>query len=153
VRPVASTAPAEPDRQAGPALPPRRRTGLITSPRRAEDVLGGGQPQGGDGSRWWSRSAPPAAATRPAPVPRTPVTAGTSGAGLPMRVPMAQLPGTDVAPPPAPPEEETVPVPAGLPPRPYAEPDPERVGSTLSRFYSGVHRAAHERIDEPRSPA
>jgi len=70
-------------------------------------------------------------------VPRIPVIAGTSNAGLPIRVPMAQLPGDNgetsavqrL-------EEVTVPV--------YAEPDPTSVGSMLAQFYSGVHRATAE---------
>ena len=53
---------------------------------------------------------------------------------------MAQLPGSERG-------ETTVPVPVGAPlkpPKPYAEPDPSQVSNTLSRFYSGVHRAAGE---------
>jgi hypothetical protein len=34
----------------------------------------------------------------------------------------------------------------------YVEPDPGSVGSMLSRFYSGVHRAAAESDDEPPQP-
>ena len=61
---------------------------------------------------------------------------GTSTAGLPVRVPMAQLPVSG---------ESTVPIKATPPPKlPYAEPDPSQVGSMLSRFYSGVHRATAE---------
>jgi hypothetical protein len=68
------------------------------------------------------------------PAPRAPIDGGTSGAGLPLRVPMAQLPG-----------ELTQPlVPA------YAEPDPQEVSSMLTRFYGGVHRAARENGDDER---
>jgi hypothetical protein len=62
------------------------------------------------------------------------VTGGTSGAGLPIRVPLAQLPSdTRKA------EQNRQPDPA-----PSFEPDPDQVSSMLTRFYSGVHRAANE---------
>jgi hypothetical protein len=72
-------------------------------------------------------------------VPPQPVSAGTSSAGLPIRRPMAQLPGGNVVP-----AQRTGEVPA----RPAYEPDPSEVSSTLSRFYSGVGRATTE--DETR---
>jgi hypothetical protein len=147
------------------ALPSRRMT-----PTRAEDVLGGGRPDGSAASRWWSRGATATAGTATAgtatdgtatdgattggaatalkiPAQRQPVTAGTSGAGLPIRRPMAQLPGADAP--------NAVPTPAGVtPPRAYsAEPDPSQVGSMLSRFYSGIHRATAEEATSADSPA
>jgi nitrate/nitrite sensing protein/histidine kinase/DNA gyrase B/HSP90-like ATPase len=124
-------------RAAGPgrgAAMPRR-----TTPTRAEDVLGSAARGDGGGTRWWSRSGPPVSADRrpsmgtPA-TPRPPVSGGTSDAGLPIRVPMAQLPG-DTA--------QTVRL-GDEPARPIHEPDPSQVGSMLSRFYSGVHRATAE---------
>jgi hypothetical protein len=70
-----------------------------------------------------------------APAPRRPVSAGTSTAGLPIRVPMAQLPNESA-------------VPAGGPDPEQAkiahEPDPSEVSSVLSRFYSGAQRGATE---------
>jgi hypothetical protein len=86
---------------------------------------------------------PPAAAlpTRAAnPDPAAaPVTGRNSASVLPVRVPMAQLPDTQAAPPragvqPAPPA-----VPASR-----GEPDPDAVGSTLARFYGGVRKAEAE---------
>jgi hypothetical protein len=47
---------------------------------------------------------------------------------------MAQLPGESAK---AEPVKQPVPVPHG-------EPDPAQVSSMLTRFYSGVHRAANE---------
>jgi hypothetical protein len=96
------------------------------------------------GSTWWSRQgggAPgglngrPAAATGPGgPTPPTvPVTGGTMANGLPLRVPMAQLPLVDDEPRPAAPVASS-----------RVEPDPEAVGSMLSKYYSGVRRAEAE---------
>jgi hypothetical protein len=130
---------------------PRRAAGTRiggAAPRRstrAEDVLGTGRPAEGaaaadanTASRWWSRTAPVNAPAPRAPAQRQPVSAGTSDAGLPIRVPMAQLPGDGGPPPPAD-------VPVSAPPlMTGVEPDPSHVGSMLSRFYSGVHRAAAE---------
>jgi hypothetical protein len=129
---------------AGSGAAPRRST-------RAEDVLGTGRipaarpdsaraDSGDAASRWWSKSGPVSAPAPRVPAQRQPVNAGTSGAGLPIRVPMAQLPGD---------ETSTVPIVAGMPPAEAptlagAEPDPSHVGSTLSRFYGGIHRAAAE---------
>jgi hypothetical protein len=85
--------------------------------------------------RWWTRgggtpalgsSSADGVAPRPTiPAPRPPVDAGTSTAGLPIRVPMAQLPSTPT-----------------ITSKPVDEPDPTEVGDVLSRFYSGVARAA-----------
>jgi hypothetical protein len=72
------------------------------------------------------------------PAQRTPVTAGTSNAGLPIRVPLAQLPGNNSGGQgPAP--DVTQPLTVS-----HTEPDPASVSSMLTRFYSGVHRAANE---------
>ncbi len=62
------------------------------------------------------------------------MTAGTSNAGLPMRVPMAQLPGDAAAPP------------AGVEPpvKMNHEPDPTAVSSLLAKFYDGINRATAE---------
>jgi signal transduction histidine kinase len=109
-----------------------------SAPRRAEDVLAGGRDKLSAGTRWWSRGGP---ADQPSnlgnPViagPRTPVIGGTSNAGLPIRVPMAQLPGD---------KSETVRL-AEPAVTPHVEPDPATVGSVLAQFYSGVHRAVAE---------
>ena len=58
------------------------------------------------------------------------MTGGISASGLPVRVPMAQLPVADG--------------PAPVVPAQRAESDPDAVGSTLSKFYSGVRRAESE---------
>jgi hypothetical protein len=61
----------------------------------------------------------------------TPVTGGMSASGLPLRVPMAQLPNAgDAAPPPV--------------PAPRPELDPEATGGMLSRYYGAVRRAEAE---------
>ncbi len=110
---------------------------------RAEDIIGaasGTEAKSAKGTRWWSKEGAAAAAAAggkagPAiPAQRTPVTAGTSGAGLPIRVPLAQLPSDTTN---ADPIRQPVSVPS-------FEPDPDQVSSMLTRFYSGVHRAANE---------
>jgi hypothetical protein len=112
-------------------------------PPRAEDIIGaaarGSAATPTKGTRWWSRGGgetPDRPRSQPLaiPVQRDPVIAGTSGAGLPIRVPMAHLPVTG---------ETTQPIVAPVP-VPRAEPDPAEVSSMLSRFYSGVHRATSE---------
>ncbi|GAA2364069.1 hypothetical protein GCM10010170_061580 [Dactylosporangium salmoneum] len=133
----ASTAPANRSTNGGPAAVARR------GPSRAEDILGaaarGNSAPAAKGTRWWSRGGGDAPAPAPAiPAQREPVTAGTSSAGLPIRVPLAQLPGDPTGQVPAEPEP-TQPITVG-----HTEPDPASVGSMLTRFYSGVHRAANE---------
>lgn len=76
---------------------------------------------------------------QPAPAPRGPVDAGTSDAGLPIRVPMAQLPGDGIVP---------AQRPADQPAKIVREPDPSQVSSMLSAFYSGVHRATAEELSQ-----
>jgi signal transduction histidine kinase len=125
-----ATAPA-----AAPATAPAAAPSKPAPRRRAEDVLSGGRERSTAGTRWWSRTGQPNRTAPVVPVQRAPVTAGTSNAGLPIRVPMAQLPGDTTA---AQREREEVTVPA------YADPDPASVGSLLAQFYSGVHRAAAE---------
>lgn len=131
--PAAATPPGGVAAQGTSQLPP---SGLLHRPARAEAVLdaaAGPTPAVGDGeqsSRWWSRGGSGAEPPRPAVSvagPGTPVDAGTSMAGLPIRVPMAQLPSTptSVA-------------------KPMEGPDPAEVGSLLTRFYSGVQRATVE---------
>jgi hypothetical protein len=109
---------------------PRRAT-----PTRAEDVLGAANPAPADESRWWSKTAPAEPSKPAAPAPRQPVSAGTSMAGLPIRVPMAQLPGDSAVPAQRAPEQ---------PPKVAHEPDPSQVSSVLSSFYGGVRRATAE---------
>jgi hypothetical protein len=113
-------------------------------PSRAEDIIGaaarGNAAPPAKGTRWWSRGAAgdaPASSAPAVPVQRTPVTAGTSASGLPIRVPLAQLPGdTGQANRP----DVTQPIMVAS----HTEPDPASVSSMLTRFYSGVHRAANE---------
>lgn len=128
---------------ATPASAPPNGGPAKRGPGRAEDIIAGAsRPNGAPapkGTRWWSRGGG-GEAPRPAlviPAQRQPVTAGTSSAGLPIRVPQAQLPGDPNQPVPAPEETQQVTM-------PHTEPDPASVGSMLTRFYSGVHRAANE---------
>jgi hypothetical protein len=62
------------------------------------------------------------------------VTGGLGPTGLPLRVPMAQLPGGNDAAPGVP----------GGPTAPRSEADPDAVSSLLNRFYGGVRRAESE---------
>lgn len=129
----------------GEAVPPSVRRPRRT-PARAEDVLGDAQATGILDSVWWSRpDGPPgdgdraaAAAAEPRPdgtpdraPDGTDAAVRTSTSGLPIRIPLAQLPTSTGRPPGAEP-----PVDAGL--------DPDELGSTLSAFYGGVHRAEAE---------
>jgi hypothetical protein len=82
-----------------------------------------------------SADPPMVGAGMPAPVAGS-VSSRVSPSGLPMRVPMAQLPGT-----PSNPGLGSSPLQV---PRPRAEPDPETAGLNLSRFYGGVRRAETE---------
>ena len=110
-------------------------------PTRAEDVLGTGtRTPEPETSRWWSRTAPIEPSKPAIPAPRKPVSAGTSTAGLPMRVPMAQLPGESAIPPTGSEEQQA---------KIVHEPDPSAVSSLLSRFYSGVERGTAEEEDRP----
>ncbi|MGW0434994.1 sensor histidine kinase [Micromonospora sp. NPDC003197] len=86
-------------------------------------------------SAWWSRQGTRPAAPAPAPKPAAPRTGGVNASGLPVRVPMAQLPGANPA--------AAPPVPA-----PRHEPDPDAVGGMLTRFYGGVRRAEAEETTE-----
>lgn len=121
----------------GPANAVRR------GPNRAEDIIGaaarGNAAPAAKGTRWWSKGGGGEAPAAPVvPAQRQPVTAGTSNAGLPIRVPLAQLPGDPNGVVPA--AEAVQPVTVSQP----SEPDPASVSSMLTRFYSGVHRAANE---------
>ncbi|GAA2595709.1 hypothetical protein GCM10010399_27850 [Dactylosporangium fulvum] len=134
----ASGPPGQRSANGGPTTAARR------GPNRAEDIIGaatrGNAAPASKGTRWWSRGgggdAP--AATPVIPAQRTPVTAGTSSAGLPIRVPLAQLPGDNTGLAPAP--DVTQPLTVSQ----HTEPDPASVSNMLTRFYSGVHRAASE---------
>jgi hypothetical protein len=68
---------------------------------------------------------------QPGPNVPAPADGGTSGAGLPVRVPMAQLPNNPLAAPTSPPAPGTG----------SDESDPAEVKAALRRFYRGVHRA------------
>jgi hypothetical protein len=94
-----------------------------STPLRAEDVLGIGEPDGA--SIWWSRRGAGAATT--VSPPRARPENATSQAGLPVRVPMAHLPQP----------QQT----ATVVDRPPSDPDPQEIRGVLSRFYGGVHRA------------
>jgi len=121
---TAGPTPPAPLRRPAPPVQPAEDTGTRWFTR--------GTPDGGPGRGPGGRAAQPPRV----PAPRQPMDGGTSTAGLPVRVPMAQLPVSG---------ESTVPIKATPPPKlPYAEPDPSQVGSMLSRFYSGVHRATAE---------
>ncbi|BCB78411.1 hypothetical protein Pflav_048210 [Phytohabitans flavus] len=150
----ASPAPVRVHAPALPALPAaelRAVTRVRHAPTRAEDVLKSvGATATETGSTWWSRqgggrsgglngapATPPATTGPGGPTPPSvPVIGGTMANGLPLRVPMAQLP------------------PVGDEPRPASvptsrvEPDPEAVGNMLSQYYSGVRRAEAEDSDD-----
>jgi hypothetical protein len=108
---------------------------------RAEDIIGaaaGSSRTPARATRWWSKDggAPGQQAGPAVPKQRTPVIGGTSGVGLPIRVPMAQLPSDTRQ---GEPMRQSVPV-----AMPAGEPDPDEVSSMLKQFYSGIHRAANE---------
>lgn len=137
--------PAPADREPPPSrTPAAAATGDSAGRRavRAEDVLAGTADRRDQDSTWWAvpdREATRATgtATLPARAP-TAVVGGVSAGGLPIRVPLAQLP------------DGQVPAPAAAGWR-AADPDPEDVGNTLSRFYGGVRRAESEaEPDQPR---
>ncbi|MBO4208296.1 ATP-binding protein [Micromonospora echinofusca] len=129
-------------RPPGRSATPRRTRPV---PTRAEDVLS--PPTGAPAARstWWSRPGPsdgaaPAATGVGAPAPPVvPVTGGTNHRGLPIRVPMAQLPAVT--------ESATPSVPLAR-----HDPDPEAVGGMLSRLYGGVRRAEAEETTEISMP-
>ncbi|MBE1491949.1 sensor histidine kinase [Plantactinospora soyae] len=136
----------------GEAASARQRVRRET-PTRAEDVLGMSTDGSGPapGSTWWSRqgrsgsAATPVVEHSPLPTgnapPAVPVTGGIKPSGLPIRVPMAQLPVKSE------PTRPRVPV-------QREEPDPEQVAGTLSRYYGGVRRAeAEDTIVIPMAPA
>jgi signal transduction histidine kinase len=88
----------------------------------------------------------PAALSAPATAGSSPPrVADTSADGLPVRVPMAHLPGAGQEQP-APAAPTTTP--NGQLSRDDPDPDPDAVGSTLSRFYAGVRRAEAEEAAE-----
>jgi hypothetical protein len=91
------------------------------------------QPTGGPGDRLGqlTRGRATAQPSPNGPVVPAPADGGTSGAGLPVRVPMAQLPRNPLAAPP----------PAPAPGTNSDESDPAEVKAALRRFYRGVHRA------------
>jgi hypothetical protein len=118
---------------ADPSSVPSARRGI--PPSRAEDVLSLGKVD--SASIWWSRQPGPAgessssarARSTTVRAPRAPLATEATGAGLPRRVPMAQLPATG--------DHEPV----------RAEADPDEVGHALSSFYGGVNKAAMEDAD------
>ncbi|HEX2772112.1 MAG TPA: ATP-binding protein [Micromonosporaceae bacterium] len=122
-----------------PPLPPVVPAPRRAMPTRAENVLSGSTRSR---SVWWTRQ--PGAASAPtsladAAPPATPVTGGMSASGLPLRVPMAQLPkGTEATPPPV--------------PAPRPELDPEATGGMLTRFYGAVRRAETEDTETVTAP-
>jgi len=150
--PASAPASGPKDADGGPA----GRTVRRENPTRAEDVLGAAGGEQERPSTWWSRPGPrPAsgaaagrtgAADGPPSVPAggppaVPVIGGINSRGLPIRVPMAQLPGsTGSARPRVPVQRE--------------EPDPEQVGGMLARYYGGIRRAeAEDTMVIPVAPA
>jgi len=138
-RPPAAPAGAPGDGSAG-ADSAAGRTVRRENPTRAEDVLGAASSERERPSTWWSRqggrsasgtAAGPAATSHSDAPPAVPVTGGVNSRGLPIRVPMAQLPTT------------TGPAQPKVPVR-REEPDPEQVGGMLSRYYRGIRRAESE---------
>jgi signal transduction histidine kinase len=123
-----------PDAPPAPATPTVAAAPRRAMPTRAESVLPPIRSSARSGSIWWTRqpgAAPPPAPMADAAPPATPVTGGVSASGLPLRVPMAQLPNaTEGAPPPVPAHR--------------AEPDPETTGGMLTSFYGAVRRAEAE---------
>lgn len=127
-----------------PPEPGTTRRPARSVPTRAEDILtpaAGGSSSAG--STWWSRqgrggargSSPargsaPVRAAAPAPV-----TFALNANGLPIRVPMAQLPSANE------PASQVVPA-------QRHEPDPDAVSGMLSRLYGGVRRAEAEETTE-----
>jgi hypothetical protein len=125
------------------------RAGRRGVPTRAEDVLGAADPAPSGGTAWWSRpeaGSEPAQPTGalPAGPPKVPITGGTNERGLPVRVPMAQLPADNGGSP----GDRTVTLPAQR-----IELDPDAVGGALSRFYGGVRKAEAEDVVVPVVPA
>jgi hypothetical protein len=125
------------------------RAGRRGVPTRAEDVLGAADPAPSGGTAWWSRpeaGSEPAQPTGalPAGPPKVPITGGTNERGLPVRVPMAQLPADNGGSP----GDRTVTLPAQR-----VELDPDAVGGALSRFYGGVRKAEAEDVVVPVVPA
>ncbi|MEV4629738.1 nitrate- and nitrite sensing domain-containing protein [Micromonospora sp. NPDC049523] len=115
-------------------------------PTRAEDVLAPAAGGTAANSTWWSRqgkaggsssarATPTAVAAPPRAEPVTQVTVAVNANGLPVRVPMAQLPAANE------------PTPQVVPVQRY-EPDPDAVGGMLSKFYGGVRRAEAEETTE-----
>jgi hypothetical protein len=136
----------EPVPGAGPVVRPRTPpddrpmsgSGAKPPPLRPRRGL---PPDGADApSAWWSRAgtgSAPVLKLAPTGPPAVPITGGVNARGLPMRVPMAQLP-----------EANTATGRAQVVPAPRDEPDPETTGNLLSRFYGGVRRAESEETTE-----
>lgn len=125
-------APAEPSpwstpRPADPGHAATTPDRAPAAPTRAEDVLAAVGPD--RASVFWSRRAPVAKPTAAAP---SSVDTPTNGAGLPIRVPMANLPQQQAK---------------GAATGPPKEPDPQQVSQVLTRFYGGIHRAELEDDD------
>jgi signal transduction histidine kinase len=137
-----------------PWLPPAG-SGPRGVPTRAEDVLGAGEPAPSAGTAWWSRTPSAAESPRlagrrlPEGPPEVPITGGTSESGLPLRVPMAQLPRATVTGDRSPGGTGDWPGRSRPPTPPPPELDPEAVGGALSRFYSGVRQAQAEDVVVP----
>jgi hypothetical protein len=147
--PAVDGAPADPPASTNGRTGKRKRNDRPRAervgPKRAEDILDAATkpatPQApakaSTATRWWSREGGPAPerTTPVLPTQRAAMTAGYSAAGLPVRVPLAALPEPDSG--------VTQPLPSNQP-LVSREPDPAQVSDVLTRFYSGVHRAANE---------
>lgn len=142
---VLAAAPDEPaDADPAQLVTARRRPARkrqLSAESAKEETVGGWwsqpeQPRPPERPRPGTPASPDALATggaRPRPGPAT--SSGTGPGGLPVRVPMAQLP------PDGPGRTAGRPAPAW-------EPNPEQVGGVLSRFYGGVRRAESEPVDD-----
>ena len=121
-------------RRGGAPLAEPERPRPARQPVRAEDVLG--QPRGATApNAWWARPSEQATLPTPTdtgkPPPSTPPGGRTTTTGLPVRVPLAQVPGG----------QATARVPE---PERTIEQDPDQAGGALAALYVGVRRAEAE---------
>lgn len=121
------------------------------APARAESVLGAG-----GRTAWWSRQpaegpAEPARSggSLPAGPPEIPITGGTNARGLPVRVPMAQLPSAGVPDSDDGQAGDTGSSDGRRAAQRHVDLDPEAVGGALARFYRGVRQAQKEDVVVP----
>ena len=104
------------------------------TPQAAAAGAHGAAPQAAAAAGAAPQAQPQPHAARVVSPPAEPVIAGTSTAGLPIRVPLAQLPAGQAGRAPA----------AANPGRPQTDLDPSQVSAVLSAFYDGVRRAEYD---------